>query len=88
MGTEVGKVEAVDEDIDENGMIDYLITCKLHSVDMQSMGELLLLALVLFSARCMQVITQSPVFLLFIIQWPMMAFLDPPAYIMKTKSFD
>jgi hypothetical protein len=31
MGSKVGTVEAVDEDIGENGMIDYLITCKLLS---------------------------------------------------------
>jgi hypothetical protein len=28
IGTEVGTVEAVDEDVGENGMIDYLVTCK------------------------------------------------------------
>lgn len=33
IGTEVGTVAAVDEDIGDNGMIDYLITCKLNSVD-------------------------------------------------------
>jgi hypothetical protein len=32
IGSKVGTVEAVDEDIGENGMIDYLITCKLLSV--------------------------------------------------------
>jgi hypothetical protein len=32
-GSKVGTVEAVDEDIGENGMIDYLITCKLLSVN-------------------------------------------------------
>jgi hypothetical protein len=32
IGSKVGAVEAVDEDIGENGMIDYLITCKLLSV--------------------------------------------------------
>jgi len=31
IGSKVGTVEAVDEDIGENGMIDYLITCKLLS---------------------------------------------------------
>lgn len=29
VGTELGTVEAVDEDIGENSMIDYLITCKM-----------------------------------------------------------
>jgi hypothetical protein len=33
IGSKVGTVEAVDEDTGENGMIDYLITCKLLSVD-------------------------------------------------------
>ena len=28
IGADIGTVQAVDEDIDENGMIDYLITCK------------------------------------------------------------
>jgi hypothetical protein len=32
IGSKVGTVEAVDEDIGENGMIDYLITCKLLPV--------------------------------------------------------
>jgi hypothetical protein len=32
IGSKVGTVIAVDEDIGENGMIDYLITCKLLSV--------------------------------------------------------
>jgi hypothetical protein len=32
IGSKVGTVEAVDEDIGENGMIDYLITSKLLSL--------------------------------------------------------
>jgi hypothetical protein len=33
VGSKVGNVTAVDEDIGENGMIDYLITCKSLSVN-------------------------------------------------------
>jgi hypothetical protein len=32
VGTEIGYVTAVDNDVGENGYIDYLITCKLHYI--------------------------------------------------------
>jgi hypothetical protein len=53
VGSKVGTVTAVDEDIGENGMIDYLITCKSLSVDI-GFGEKGCYYLLPFSTHCMQ----------------------------------
>ena len=34
IGTEIGTVQATDEDIGENGMIDYLISCMFKTIFM------------------------------------------------------